>query len=110
MRTLPIMMVQALAPFAPLFSLDSCDTLTEEWERSQCSGGVFMENEMTQVNPNRPSKYLKADQPLYPCAEVKSEYKTQCYGRQTGYALKVTNERAKPGQDGLAKTVQEGFA
>jgi len=70
-------------------SLEACDPLSEKWEREHCSGGVFMQNIMDDDNPSNPSKYLKADRPFYPCAEVKTEYKPQCYTRHAGYALKV---------------------
>ena len=69
-------------------SLEACEALTQEYEKQQCSGGVFMENIIDEDNPSNPSKYLKADQPFYPCTEVKSEYKQQCYMRHTVYALK----------------------
>jgi len=68
-------------------SLETCDTLNDEWERGSCYSGVFMENVMTQYNANRSSKYLKADQPLYPCTDVEDKYKTECYKMQTSYAL-----------------------
>jgi hypothetical protein len=68
-------------------SLETCDTLNDEWERGSCYSGVFMENVMTLFNSNRPSKYLKADQPLYPCTDVEDKYKTECYKMQTSYAL-----------------------
>jgi hypothetical protein len=77
-------------------SLDACDALSEEWEREQCSGGVFMQNVIDDKNPSNPSKYLKPDQPFYPCTEVKTEYKNPCYSRQTNYALKTQdNDFAK---------------
>jgi hypothetical protein len=69
-------------------SLKACGALTDEWEDVRCSGGVFMENLM-QDRPGRPSKYLKADQPLYPCGEVEDKYKPTCYGRQTSYVLET---------------------
>jgi hypothetical protein len=84
-------------------ALRTCDALTEEWERDQCSGGVFMENVMAHDNPGHPSKYLKADEPFYPCTEVKTEYKTQCYARHTEYALKVTSRHDTTVQDNFAK-------
>jgi hypothetical protein len=68
-------------------ALETCDALTDGWEREQCYGGVFMENIMAEDNPGRPSKYLKADQPLYPCTDVQARYKNPCYERQTTYAL-----------------------
>jgi hypothetical protein len=73
-------------------SLEACDALSEEWEREQCSGGVFMENVIDEDDPSNPSKYLKADEPFYPCTEVKTEYKKPCYARQTNYALKKQGE------------------
>lgn len=72
-------------------SLKTCDTLTDDWERKSCYGGVFMENIMAQSNPSNPSKYLKADQPLYPCTDVDTKYKTECYKMQTSYALQTQN-------------------
>lgn len=68
-------------------SLETCDTLGDRWERESCYGGVFMENIMADINPGNKTRYLTADEPLYPCTEVGSKYKTQCYTMQTSYAL-----------------------
>ena len=68
-------------------SLEMCDTLLEVWERESCYSGVFMENVVAKDNSDQPTKYLKADQPLYPCTDVEPHYKTQCYRMQTSYAL-----------------------
>ena len=89
-------------------SLEACGALSKEFEKEQCSGGVFMENIIDEDKPNKPSKYLKADQPFYPCTEVKTEYKTQCYQRHADYALK------KQGNDfvkvfDLCGKVEDGF-
>jgi hypothetical protein len=89
-------------------SLEECDALSEGWEREKCSGGVFMENVIDEDNPSNPSKYLKADEPFYPCTEVKTEYKSPCYVRQTNYVLK------KQGDDfakvfELCGKVEDGF-
>ena len=70
-------------------SLKMCDTLTDDWERKRCYGGVFMENVIDRDNPVHPSKYLKADQPLYPCDVVEDKYKDDCYQRQSSYALET---------------------
>lgn len=48
-----------------------------------------MENIMAESDPSHPSRYLRADLPLYPCTDVEERYKTQCYLRQTAYALKT---------------------
>src|SRR5918994_6076837 len=84
-------------------ALRTCDALADEWERDQCSGGVFMENLNIDDNPGHLSKYLKADRPFYPCDEVKTEYKTQCYVRHTEYALKVISQPGATQQDNFAK-------
>jgi hypothetical protein len=73
-------------------SLDACDALSDEFGRNYCAGGVFMENVLDENNPSTPSKYLKADEPLYPCDEVKTEYKHMCYVKQAGYALEKNND------------------
>ena len=70
-------------------SLETCDALTDGWERENCYGGVFMENVLAKDNPDHPSKYLKADQPLYPCTDVETKYKNLCYQLQTTYALQT---------------------
>ena len=46
-----------------------------------------MENVMAMDNPSHPSKYLKADQPLYPCTDVETRHKNECYKHQTSYAI-----------------------
>jgi hypothetical protein len=70
-------------------ALDMCDALSDRWERNRCYGGVFMENVVDEDHPVHPSKFLKADQPLYPCDAVKFRYKNECYQRQTSYALQL---------------------
>ena len=72
-------------------SLKLCDTVGNSWENQSCYGGVFMENEMDEVNANHSTKYLKADQPMYPCTAVADQYKQQCYLMQTSHALRAIN-------------------
>jgi hypothetical protein len=77
-------------------SLKMCDVLTDGWEEKRCYGGVFMENVVDKDNPVHPSKYLKADRPLYPCDVVGDRYKDECYQRQSSYALEARgNDFAK---------------
>ena len=90
-------------------SLDACDALSDEFGRGWCAGGVFMENILDENNPSHPSKYLKADQPFYPCPEVKTEYKEQCYARHAGYALEKQNGDFAKVFDLCGKEVEEGF-
>ncbi len=71
-------------------SLPLCDSLSGQWERKSCYGGVFMENIMVD-NRTHFAKYLKKDDLMYPCNAVASAYKEQCYLMQTSYALSQTN-------------------
>ncbi len=74
-------------------SLAACDSMSDNWDRSSCYGGVFMQNIMNVQGPEGydPSNYpyLKADQPMYPCTAVDDKYKEQCYLMQTSYALSI---------------------
>ena len=70
-------------------SLETCDTLKDTYDSESCYSGVFMENVMAAFNPSSSTKYLKADQPLYPCTDVEAKYKEECYKMQTSYALTV---------------------
>lgn len=65
-------------------SLTACERL-DSWEAEQCLGGVFMEN-ISAVGNVRPAD------PLYPCADVATRFRTACYDRQTGYAVDATGE------------------
>jgi len=73
-------------------SLKLCDSLQDSWEQQSCYGGVFMENEMDEVNPSHSTKYLSATDPMYPCTAVDTKYKEQCYLMQTSHALRISNE------------------
>jgi hypothetical protein len=74
-------------------SLADCDSLLEDFDRTSCYGGVFMQNIMNEQTPDadadNPPAYLKADQPMYPCTALADKYKDQCYLMQTSYALQV---------------------
>lgn len=73
-------------------SLKQCDGYTDDWERSSCYGGVYMENVMNEINPGKHSSYLKQDDPMYPCNAVEQKYKEQCYLMQTSHALLVVGQ------------------
>jgi hypothetical protein len=73
-------------------ALEDCELLSDVWERDSCASGVFMENIMSVFNnPEYPSKYLKKEEPLYPCTAVDEIHKSSCYLNQSSYALSVTN-------------------
>jgi hypothetical protein len=71
-------------------SLKLCDNLSGSWEESSCYGGVFMQNVINDGVIHQ-SKYLKPEDPLYPCNAVEGRYKTSCYLMQSSYMLKVEN-------------------
>ncbi|MDO8633097.1 MAG: hypothetical protein Q7K38_00920 [Candidatus Wildermuthbacteria bacterium] len=70
-------------------SLETCNILEDPWERTSCWSGAFMENVIID-NKNHYTKYLKPEDPLYPCNAVGEQYKGTCYLMQTSYMLKVT--------------------
>lgn len=72
-------------------SLELCDNLTGFWEQSSCWSGVFMENIIAD-EINHFAKYLKDDDPHYPCDIVKDQYKGTCYLMQTSRMLALTGE------------------
>lgn len=69
-------------------SLDGCSRLSGEWEQTTCSGGVFMENVISN-SEEMPSRFLKKDDPLYPCTDVAEQFKTQCYLMQTSHMIAI---------------------
>ncbi len=72
-------------------SLKICDRLTGGWQKQSCYSGVFMENVIVD-NKNHFTKYLKPEDPLFPCNAVDVPYKQTCYLMQTSYALKITGQ------------------
>lgn len=73
-------------------SLDICARLDDSWEQESCYGGVYMENVMAELNPDHSTKYLKADEPLYPCTAVEDKFRRSCYMMQTSHALVVVGQ------------------
>ncbi len=59
------------------FSLEICDKLATDWDQTSCTGGVFMENISSSYGVK--SKWLKDDDPVYPCQTVKDRHKLYCY-------------------------------
>lgn len=88
-------------------SLKLCDRISGGWEQASCYSGVFMENVIVD-NKNHFTKYLKPDDPLYPCNAVDAKYKSTCYLMQTSYMLKVTNSDFNKVFD-LCSQVEEAY-
>ncbi|HEX5726449.1 MAG TPA: hypothetical protein VFX98_13330 [Longimicrobiaceae bacterium] len=98
-------------------ALEQCDLLRDEWVRSGCYGGVFMENLVAVTHPHNTAaghgersgapaagdsghahhhgthaagaawKPIDPDDPLYPCTVVAEKYQAECYGMQTAAIL-----------------------
>jgi len=83
-------------------SLEICDALEDEWSRSSCYGGVFMENVSNAINEKKnfsPTDYHA------PCNRLDAKYRNDCYIMQTSRmtemglsAERVLEECAKAGE------------
>lgn len=71
-------------------SLSMCDSLAIE-DRVPCYGGVFMENSSSSTNTDHPPKYVKADDPLYPCSILEEKYLETCYSYQSSHFAKLSS-------------------
>ena len=58
-------------------SLAVCDELATSWDQTSCTGGVFMENISSSYGIT--SKWLRDDDPIYPCKTVAERHKLYCY-------------------------------
>jgi mono/diheme cytochrome c family protein len=70
-------------------SLKTCEGLKDDFGQVSCSGGVFMENFNSSYGVT--SKYLRKNDPIYPCNSVAERHKLQCYGLVTANILRMTN-------------------
>ena len=68
-------------------SLDVCHRLAPAWDAEACKGGVFMEN-LNPMNGGQ-SRWLRADDPLYPCGAVVRADRYECFKRSTTRILAV---------------------
>ena len=72
-------------------SLKICDGLSGRDEQQWCYSGAFMENSTSSTNKDHPTKYLKKDDPIYPCNVLDSKYLDMCYALQGFYFAKISN-------------------
>jgi hypothetical protein len=68
-------------------SLETCDELTTNWDRTSCHGGVFMENISSSYGIK--SKWLRDDNLAYPCPAVAERHKLYCYLMVTSRMLQA---------------------
>ena len=60
-------------------ALDMCEALSSKNERSLCYTGALMANADSFGSTDHPTKYIKEDDPLYPCSILKKEQQEMCY-------------------------------
>jgi len=83
-------------------SLKTCDGLRTDFSQVSCSGGVFMENFNSSYGVT--SKYLRKNDPIYPCNAVAEGYKAQCYGLVTANLLRRTGYDQRKTADGCRRS------
>lgn len=75
-------------------ALSLCTSLGTGWDEVTCTSGAFMENGVTRFGFR--SRWLRDDDPLYPCNAIARGYRKSCYVRATTRILAVTeNDFAK---------------
>jgi hypothetical protein len=68
-------------------SLDACERIETYLDRTSCKGGVFMENISSSYGVK--SRWVRDDDPVYPCNAVDRNDKITCYGMVTSRILRV---------------------
>lgn len=76
-------------------SLSLCDTLESQNAQDRCYSGVFMENSSSSTNNDHPGRYVKAEDPLFPCNTLDQKYAKLCYRYQSSYFAIITNHNWK---------------
>jgi hypothetical protein len=69
------------------YSLSVCDRLATSWAQVSCTGGVFMENISSSYGIE--SRWLRDDDPVYPCNTVTRVHKQYCYLMVTSRILEL---------------------
>jgi hypothetical protein len=72
------------------FALSVCDRLQTAWDRTSCSGGVFMENINAGTGLSQGStRWLRKSDLVYPCDAVSERHKLYCYLMVTSRILQA---------------------
>ena len=73
-----------------LRSLELCDVLSSG--AITCYEGVFMENFPLSATSPHPSRYIKEDDPIYPCNILEDRYTQKCYRFLTSHLYYLSGE------------------
>jgi len=71
------------------YSLLLCDSLEDRSQRETCYGGVFMESSSSSTS--HPSKFIKEDDPMYPCNILDEHFLKTCYTYQSSHFARINN-------------------
>lgn len=72
-------------------ALRLCDALSLQSDREGCYSGIFHENSSSSTNSDHPTRFIKADDPMYPCNILEEKYLSLCYRYQSSYFAILTN-------------------
>ena len=73
-------------------SLKMCDLIASQEHKERCYTGVFMENSSSSTSFDHASKYIKADDPFYPCNSLDEKYQSLCWQYQSSYFSIISNQ------------------
>ena len=73
-------------------SLKLCDELKSQDHKERCYTGVFMENSSSSTSFDHQSKYIKPDDPFYPCNSLDEKYQALCWQYQSSYFSIISNQ------------------
>ena len=74
-------------------SLALCDALASIEHRERCYSGVFMENSSSSTSTDHPGKYVKAEDPMYPCNSLEEKYLKICYRYQSSHFALISKHQ-----------------
>ncbi|HEU0246207.1 MAG TPA: hypothetical protein VFR38_03905 [Gaiellaceae bacterium] len=89
-------------------SLAVCRRLDRRWDRDACKGGVFMENLSASYGVH--SRWLRDDDPLYPCDAVARGDKRRCYLMVTSRILPLVGDDWQRTADTCARVESDFIA
>ncbi len=96
------------------YSLSVCDRLATGWDQTSCTGGVFMENIASTYGVK--SRWIRDDDPVYPCQVVDERHKLYCYlmvtsrvNQLNGYRWKQTAAVCSKVERGWVATCFESY-
>lgn len=73
-------------------SLRLCDNLNGQQSIERCYTGAFMENSSSSTSADHLSRYIKKDDPYYPCNSLEEKYQALCWQYQSSYFAIISNQ------------------